>query len=73
MSSARPTIAASNVEAERPDMDEIVPVGRDNQASDEHDVEKPIVPDATAQAGVKKIEAITLSWSKASLATLLCL
>jgi hypothetical protein len=39
------------------------------------DPEKPdtLKPDASAQAGVQKVQAITLSWTKVSLVALLCL
>ena len=65
---------ASDVEASSA-IEKIASVNQMNTEADD-DASKPPEtsrPDASAQAGVQKVQAITLSWTRVSLAALLCL
>jgi hypothetical protein len=62
--------------ADTANAEKITPIREaDLRTRDDNALEKPetLRPDAAAQAGVQKVQAITLSWTKVSLVALLCL
>lgn len=68
------TTPVNDIEASSP-TEKIERVVSVNAEADDDTAKEPedLRPDASAQAGVQKVQAITLSWTKASLAVLLCL